>query len=147
MRKRGNSRPLSSFVTVILVACSLSSHSAIAAEIIVNKSVPGGAYSKEDLRAIFSMQKRFWSTQRQIKVFVLPDGSQIHKDFVKNSLNMFPHQLRRVWDRLTYSGTGIAPVELSSEQEMAEKIANTPDSIGYIAGKPDYKNVRFFEYY
>jgi len=58
---------------------------------------------------------------------------------------MYPHQLRRVWDRMTYSGTGICPVELSSEQEMLEKIANTPDSIGYLTGKPDNENIRVLE--
>ena len=137
--------PLSRLVVVIFFACNISLRVASATEIVVNKSVPRGEYSTEDLRAIFSMQKRFWPGQRQIKVFILPDRNKTHKEFVKNNLNMFPHQLRRVWDRITYSGTGIAPVELSTEQEMIEKIATTPDSIGYLTGKSANENIRVIE--
>lgn len=145
MRKRGEFKPLFRFVTIIVCVCGISLHVTNAAEIVVNNSVPRGEYSTKDLRAIFSMQKRFWPGQRQIKVFILPEGCKTHKDFVKKNLNMFPHQIRRVWDRLTYSGTGIAPVELSSEREMVEKIANTPDSIGYLTGKPDNENIRVLD--
>jgi hypothetical protein len=137
--------PFFRLVVVIAFACNFSLQVANATEIVVNKSVPQGEYSTEDLRAIFSMQKRFWPGQRQIKVFILPDGNKTHKEFVKNNLNMFPHQLRRVWDRMTYSGTGIAPVELSTEQEMIEKIATTPDSIGYLPGQPDNDNIRVID--
>jgi len=60
---------------------------------------------------------------------------------------MFPHQLRRIWDRMTFAGIGSAPIELDSEQEMIDKIANTPDSIGYLSGKPENDNIRSFEHH
>ena len=117
-----------------------------ATEIVVNKSVPNASYSATDIRAIFTMQKRFWSNNRQIKVYTLSDGNPLHKDFVKNKLGMFPHQIRRIWDRITYSGTGTEPIELDSEQDMIDKIANTPNSIGYLTKKPDNDNVRSIDY-
>ncbi len=60
---------------------------------------------------------------------------------------MFSHHVRRIWDRMTYSGTGSAPIELESEQEMLDKIATTPDSIGYLKSKPDHENIRAFKYH
>ncbi len=116
-----------------------------AAEIIVNSTVPFQDYSVQDARAIFTMHKRFWSNNKPIKVYVLSDNNLLHKDFIKKKLNMFPHQVRRAWDRMTYSGTGSAPVELDTEHEMIEKIANTPDSIGYLSSKPNNENIRSFE--
>lgn len=116
-------------------------------EIVVNPTVPSADYSAADIRAIFTMQKRFWPNRRQIKVYTLSDSNPLHKDFVKNSLNMFPHQIRRIWDRITYSGTGTAPVELDSEQEMIDKIANTPDSIGYLSSKPDDEKIRSISFH
>lgn len=116
-------------------------------EIVVNQTVPVADYSAADIRAIFTMQKRFWPNKRQIKVYTLSDNNPIHKDFVKNDLNMFPHQIRRIWDRRTYSGTGAAPVELDSEQEMIEKIANTPDSIGYLSSKHDNEKIRSISFH
>ncbi|MDD5577843.1 MAG: hypothetical protein PHY16_01020 [Methylobacter sp.] len=117
-----------------------------AAEIIVNQTVPTERYSLMDARAVFTMRQRFWPNGEQIKVFCLSDTNPLHKDFVKNNLNMFPHQLRRAWDRMTYSGTGAVPVQLDSEQEMINEIANTPNSIGYLNSRPDNEKIRLFKY-
>ena len=117
-----------------------------AAVIIVNESVPKARYSRADARAIFTMHLRRWPNGESIKVFTLADDEPAHKDFVKNNLDMFPHQLRRAWDRMTYSGTGVAPIELDSEQEMIEKILHTPNAIGYIKHKPKNAKVRLFDY-
>jgi hypothetical protein len=117
-----------------------------ASEIIVNQSVPLTDYSIKDIRAIFSMRKRMWPNNRQIKVYVLPDNNSLHKDFVINKLHLFPHQIRLIWDRLTFSGTGNTPTEVASEQEMLEKIEKNSDAIGYITSVPKNENVRLLKY-
>ncbi len=117
-----------------------------ATEIIVNQTVTVNRLSLSKVRAIFTMRQRFWSSGEQIKVYTLSDQSSLHKSFTKNKLNMFSHQLRRVWDRMVFSGTGQAPVELDSAQEMLERIANTPYSIGYVSSTPDNEKVRVLGY-
>lgn len=57
---------------------------------------------------------------------------------------MFPHQLRRVWDRMIFSGMGSVPITLGSEEEMLDKIANTANSIGYISSESKNEKVRLF---
>lgn len=126
-----------------LIFCSAAVN---AADIVVNQTVPAAPYSLADTRAVFTMQQRYWPNGEPIKVFTLSDSNPIHKDFVKNNLDMFPHQLRRVWDRMTFSGTGMAPFQLDSEQEMIDKIANTPNSIGYLNSRPSNEKIRLFEY-
>lgn len=113
-----------------------------AVEIVVNQSVPVQEISLNKVRAIFTMRQRFWSSGEQIKVFTLADVNPIHKTFSKNKLQMFPHQLRRVWDRLVFSGTGQAPVTLDDEQQMLDKIANTPHSIGYLNSEQENEKIR-----
>lgn len=147
MQKPGNKKLVAYHILVILFCFAANLPIVTATEVVVNKSVPAADYSKVDIRAIFTMQKRFWLNNKQIKVYTLSDSSPLHKDFVKNILNMFPHQIRLVWDRMTFSGTGIAPIELDSEQEMMDKIANTPDSIGYLSQKPSNENIRSFEFH
>ena len=138
----GNKKPIFGHILAVLILFVICSPVVTATEIVVNKSVPSVDYSTADIRAIFTMQKRVWPNNRQIKVYTLSDNSPLHKDFVKNVLQMFPHQIRRIWDRMTFSGTGDAPIELESEQEMVDKIATTPDSIGYTNSTPDNENVR-----
>lgn len=146
MQKLGYDKPTFGTILAIVFIFAAFSPVVTASEVVVNKSVSTSGYSKADIRAIFTMQKRRWSNNRQIKVYTLPDSNPLHKDFVKNNLNMLIYHVRKVWDRMTYSGTGAAPIELESEQEMIEKIATTPDSIGYINSKPDNENIRSFDY-
>jgi ABC-type phosphate transport system substrate-binding protein len=145
LQKLGNEKPVFGCILAFFFLFAAFSPIATATEIVVNKTVPATDYSTADIRAIFTIKKTSWSNHRQIKVYTLADNNPLHKDFVKNRLRMFAHQLRRVWDRMTYSGTGVAPIELDSEQEMIDKIANTPDSIGYLSSKPDNENIRSFE--
>jgi hypothetical protein len=137
---------LVSFIRVGIIVSTMGCSSVNAAEIVVNSTVPSKQYTLADIRAVFMMRQRFWPNGEQIKVFTLSDSDLLHKDFVKNNLNMFPHQLRRIWDRMLFSGTGAIPVQLDSEQEMIDKIANTPYAIGYLNNRPDNEKIRLFEY-
>jgi ABC-type phosphate transport system substrate-binding protein len=113
-----------------------------AADIIVNNSVPAYHYSLNDVRAIFTMRLTQWSNGEAIRVFVLPDDHPLHKSFAKTSLNLFSYQLRNIWNRAVYSGTGSAPTQVSSPEEMLQAISNTPNSIGYLDSKPETSKVR-----
>ncbi len=118
-----------------------------AADIIVNSSVPAAYhYSLNDARAIFTMRLTQWPNGEAIKVFVLPDDHPVHKSFAKGCLNLFPHQLRNVWNRAIYSGTGSAPTQVMSQEEMLQAISNTPNAIGYLDSKPETSKVRILDY-
>jgi len=86
----------------------------------------------QSLRAIFSMRWKTWENGTPIQVFVLKDNHELHANFTKQFIGVFPHQLRKAWDRLVFSGTGQAPVEVNSLEEMLVKINSTPGAIGYI---------------
>ncbi len=144
MLKLGYGRPTFGTILAFVLTFAAFCPAAAAIEVVVNKSV-SVSYNKADIRAIFCMQKRQWPNNRQIKVYTLPDSNPLHKDFAVNILNMLPYHIRKIWDRMTFSGTGIAPIELESEQDMIDKIANTPDSIGYLDSRPDNDNIRSFQ--
>jgi len=119
---------------------------AYATDIVVNQSVPESEYSLNKTRAIFTMRQRFWSNGEKIRVFTLVDKHSLHKSFTKNKLHMFPHQLRRVWDRMVFSGTGQAPTVVQTEEEMLGKIAITPNAIGYLSSRTENEKIRLFYY-
>lgn len=80
------------------------------------------------------MRRRTWKDGTAIHVFVLPDTHLTHKSFCKNKLGIFPHRLRKIWDRLVFTGTGQAPTEVQSFKEMRSKVMQTPGAIGYLPG-------------
>ena len=112
-------------------------------EVIVNSSLPVSAITQSELRSIFSMKVRRWPNDAAIKVFILRSDSVLHREFCLQTLEVFPYQLQRIWDVTLFSGTGTIPVEVANEQEMLEKIATTPNSIGYVSQyKGDMPNVK-----
>jgi len=119
------------FIVVLGLAPSPSGAS-LPVSIVVNSSVGISELSLKDVRAIFTMKKRLWADGKGVQVFVLPDNDGVHKQFCIKVLGVFPRQLESVWYRLVYSGTGNAPVEVGSEQELLDRVANTEGAIGYI---------------
>lgn len=101
-------------------------------KVVVNSSVYQRDLSITTVRAIFGMRLRTWPGGAPIQVFVLYDENPLHATFCKQVLNIFPHQLRLAWDRLVFSGTGQAPYQVLSEEEMRTRVAITPGAIGYL---------------
>ncbi len=101
-------------------------------QIVVNPGIMAPDLTINGLRAMFGMRLQAWPDGTPVRVFVLADDEPVHVGFAKRRLSIFPHQLRRGWDRLVYSGIGQAPNRVGSIQEMRAKVASTPGGIGYL---------------
>ncbi|KZZ43673.1 hypothetical protein A3765_07780 [Oleiphilus sp. HI0130] len=109
--------------------------------VITNAAVDRSELQLKELRAIYTMKKRLWSDGQPIQVYVLTPEQDSHREFCKQVLGVFPRQLQSIWHRLVYSGTGEAPIELNSEQEMLEVISSTKGAIGYIQKETDHEQI------
>ena len=101
--------------------------------LIANASVGVESLSLNTTRLLFSMQLPQWPDGSAVRVFVLPDDHPRHRAFSKDLLTLYPRQLRRVWDRQLYSGTGQAPETVADEAAMRKAVAGTPGAIGYLS--------------
>ncbi len=134
---------LMKFISVIM--CLIFSGIAEASssiQIITHSENKQQTVSHQGLKAIFSMRWRTWEDGTPIHVFVLSDNNKLHVNFTKKYIGVFPHQLRKAWDRLVFSGTGQAPIQVGSLEEMLNKIHNTPGSIGYITTEKINESVK-----
>ncbi len=113
---------------------SLAHGGAFAAEAVVNAQVQEQSISTSDLRAIFTLRKRAWRDGTPINLVVLPDNDPLHQQFSKQQLRLYPYQLRQIWDRAVFSGTGAAPQLVRNAEEMLERVGATPGAIGYAEG-------------
>lgn len=101
--------------------------------VITHPSSEQSQILQKTLRAIFGMRLQRWADGNSVTVYVLKDTHELHRGFCHKILKMLPYHLRRNWDRLSFSGTGQAPIQVSSEEEMLTKVANTPGAIGYLS--------------
>lgn len=114
-----------------MLACLVTSQ-VLAIEVVTHPQVAERNLTKSQLRRIYTMRQLYWSDNSVISVFVLPSQHNLHKRFAKEKLQIFPYQLNRIWHKLTYSGLGVAPTTVASEQELIQAVINTPGAIGYI---------------
>jgi ABC-type phosphate transport system substrate-binding protein len=121
----------------VLWACS-----ALATEVVTHPAVPMDQLTVTQLRGIYSMRQQNWPDGTAVRVFVLPAKNQVHHAFAKEKLQMFPYQLDRIWQKITYSGLGAAPVVLTSEQQMREMVATTEGAIGYIENSDELSKLK-----
>lgn len=150
MRRLRTQRQSSQYAASILLAwlllCAPFCLAAGGPVIIANPDVPQQTISLNQARSLFGMHSPQWPDGHAVKVFVLPDRHPLHDAFCKTLLNIFPHQLRTGWDRQVYSGTGQAPTEVATEDEMLARVAATPGAIGYMPKeRADTSRVRLFE--
>ncbi|RDV23960.1 hypothetical protein DXV75_16480 [Alteromonas aestuariivivens] len=112
--------------------------------IIANHSVTTLQLSRSEVRQIFTANKQYWPDGSKITVFVMDPRTSIHKNFCQQKLQMFPYQLERLWNQVTFSGQGSPPVKVSTHAELIQAVKSTPGAIGYaIAGESgDVQTIR-----
>ncbi|MCB1738226.1 MAG: hypothetical protein KDI42_08890 [Gammaproteobacteria bacterium] len=110
----------------------LIASSATALDVVVNPEVGVTQLSRDECRALFSLQTLRWPDGTPVQVFTLADDALLHRQFTKQVLGLYPYQLRRHWDRIVFSGGGQAPIEVDSVQEMHRRVAKTRGAIGYM---------------
>ncbi|MBL0709711.1 MAG: hypothetical protein JJV99_01655 [Colwellia sp.] len=121
--------------------------SAFAVGVIVHLSVDEVTLTTAQLRRIYTMRQTQWLNGQRITVFILPRQNTLHTRFSKENLQMFPYQLDRIWNKLTYSGLGVAPIVINTPKDLIEAVKNTPGAIGYseniMDDNMDEKGVNF----
>jgi len=103
--------------------------------VITNDSVEQNSLTTSQLRRIFTMRQTYWADNQSITIFVLPNQHALHKSFSKERLEIYPYQLERIWNKLTYSGLGVAPTVVKNPEALIQAVLSTPGSIGYADKK------------
>ncbi len=124
--------PFSYFIFAVLLLTLLPA-AAKAADIvvIVNQTVKVSKLTATEVRQIFTARQQYWSDGSKISVFVLDANSPVHQAFCREQLKMFPYQIERLWNQITFSGQGDPPTKLNSQSELIEAVLSTPGAIGY----------------
>lgn len=130
--------------SVAAALCCISLY-ACPQELIAHRDAGVESLTRNEARLFFTMRLKNWPNGTLVKVFVLPDNNALHNRFSNEILGLYPYQLRRVWDRQIFSGTGQAPTTVSSELEMLDRVATTPGAIGYADGTIENPRIRLLE--
>jgi hypothetical protein len=133
---RGQARRMEArlILALICLLCLPVNAMAASVDILVSPDQAKTHLDRSLLRAIFTMRLRQWPDGTPVHVFVLPDRDAATDRFCREQLGTYPYVMRDTWDRMVFTGTGLAPTVVGSEQEMRERIRSTPGAIGYVRG-------------
>lgn len=122
------------FAALLLMLSVVASpqEGASSVDVIVSPALTSTKFDRSLLRAVFTMRMRQWPDGSPIRVFVLPDHDPLSDQFYRERLGMYSYVLRRAWDRMVFTGTGLAPTVVQTEREMIERVRSTAGAIGYV---------------
>lgn len=118
--------------TLTLLSMLFWINAAAAQELIVHPSVKVETIQLKELRAIYAMRRSQWQDGAQVHLAVYNNDHELHREFSKELLAVFPHQLQTRWDKLVYSGRAAPPARFTTEAAMIAYVASTPGAVGYI---------------
>ncbi len=116
-----------------------------AIHVISNITAETKSLSVAQLRRIYSMRQVHWKNGSPIVVYVLASKNPLHQKFCKQQLRLFPYQLDRIWHKLTFSGYGVAPIEVATQQALIEAVKSTKGAIGYMENLSEASDVNIIK--
>ncbi|WP_157470895.1 hypothetical protein [Colwellia sp. PAMC 20917] len=132
-------------IRLMVLVIFIGSPATHAVEVITNITTDTVSITTTQLRRIYSMRQTKWANGLPITIFVLSSTNPTHQKFCKDTLRLFPYQLDRIWDKLTFSGMGISPTVVLSEEELIEAVKSTTGAIGYIENISEVSDVNLLK--
>ncbi|ARU59412.1 ABC-type phosphate transport system, periplasmic component [Oleiphilus messinensis] len=130
MKLSSISRRIFSHFTAILVLCfSGASFADVAIVINPGKDV---TLNEKDISRIFLAKVKTFPDGTEIVPVDLPLTSAQRQLINSNLINKTESQVRAYWSKLVFTGKGLPPKELESQEAVKQMIASNANVIGYI---------------
>lgn len=111
-------------------------------QIIVHPGNRAASVDRGFLRDAFLRKLVTWSSGETIRPVDLPRRVATRDRFTRDVLKKTPTQLRSFWNRQIFSGTGVPPVERSSEAAVISYVLANRGAIGYLPEGSDPRGAK-----
>lgn len=101
--------------------------------IIVHPKNSVGALDRDFVRNAFLKKVATWRDNETIRPVDLHRRLPLRARFTRELLRKTPTQLRSYWNRLIFSGKGVPPPELASEEAVVTYVLSNRGAVGYVS--------------
>ncbi len=128
--------------TLALVAALPAAGRAVVAEperpgpafvVIVHPANNVTALDRDFVRDAFLKKVATWRNDETIRPVDLHRRLPLRARFTRELLQKTPTQLRSYWNRLIFSGKGVPPPELASEEAVVSYVLSNRGAVGYVS--------------
>jgi ABC-type phosphate transport system substrate-binding protein len=125
-----------------LSAADTASRPGPAYQIIVNPANRIDSIDRESLSDIYLKKVATWRNDWTVRPVQLSRRFPLRDQFTREILKKSPSQLRSYWNRQIFSGKGVPPPDLESEDEVIRYVLSNKGAIGYLAAGANPRGAR-----
>lgn len=115
---------------------------ALAYRVIVHADNQLGSASREFLANAFLKRVTRWEDGKNLYPVDLPADSSVRRRFSRGVLRRSVEAVRNYWQQQIFSGRGLPPPELDSEEAVVRYVSRHRGGIGYVGGDTELDGVR-----
>ncbi len=139
------------YLQALLVAAGLVAFAGESAQagnvkIIANPSVQAESISAAEVKSVFLEERNSLRDGTHVEP-VLATGSPAHAAFLKAYLGQSDDSLQDYYRTLVFTGKGLMPKALRSDEEVVAYVARTRGAIGYVSSAAAHEGVKTLTVY
>ena len=131
-RKRPDSPSLRLRLAGLLLSMLVTGPSFAEVAVVVGAKAGSTPLTKEQTSAIFLGKSTSLPSGAQAVLFDLPESNPLREEFYTKVTGKSAAQVKAHWAKMSFTGKGTPPRELSNSGEMKKLLASTAGGIGYI---------------
>ena len=110
--------------------------------VIVNAANPRPRISRDFVANAFLRKTSRWPHGEMIRPVDQDSGAGARQKFSQDVLRRSVGAVRIYWQQLIFSGRGLPPPELESDQDVIRYVARNNGAIGYVSGSAEVGGVK-----
>lgn len=110
--------------------------------IIVHPSNGVSAVDRDFVRDAFLKKVATWRNNETIRPVDVHRRLPLRARFTRDLLQKTPTQLRSYWNRLIFSGKGVPPPELASEEAVVAYVLANRGAVGYVSASTNPRGAK-----
>jgi hypothetical protein len=119
-----------------------SAQSGPAFRVVVRSDNPLNSASDELLTDLFLKRRSEWPNGESVRPVDLKAEAEARRHFSKSVLHRSVAAVKSYWQQMIFSGRGVPPPELESDQAVIDYLVKHPGAVGYVSGSASLSKVK-----
>jgi len=102
-------------------------------QVIISEKNPVSTLAVSDVQLMFLKSTPLWPKGMKVRPVDLPVGSPVRQRFSLRVMGKADHAVAAYWDHQVFSGEGVPPPILASEEAAMAFVAENPGAIAYVS--------------
>ena len=110
--------------------------------VVVHPRNPQASADRRYLSQVFLRKTAHWPHGDSIRPVDLPPESTVRRRFTEEIHSRSVAAVKSYWQQVIFSGRGLPPPELASEEAVVRFVSRNPGAVGYVSGSVDVRTVK-----